>query len=41
MVLIAGLVLAGVAAFVLYPFQQDAGTISDDTTVGETVATDR
>ena len=29
-VLIAGLVLAGAAALILHPFQQDAGTIDGD-----------
>lgn len=39
-VLIAGLVLAGVLALVLHPFEQDAGTIDNAATISESAAAD-
>lgn len=39
-VLVAGLVLAGVAALVLHPFKQDAGTIDNAATATEAAAAD-
>lgn len=39
-VLVAGLVLAGVLALVLYPFEQDAGTIDNAATVSGAATTD-
>lgn len=38
-VLIAGLILAGVVALILHPYQQDAGTIDEETTVGADIST--
>lgn len=38
MVLIGGLVLAGVLALVLYPFEQDAGTIDNAPAATEATA---
>ena len=39
-VLIAGLVLAGVVALILHPFEQDAGTIDNAATISGSAATD-
>ncbi|MAZ16148.1 hypothetical protein [Oricola sp.] len=40
MVLIGGLVLAGVLALILHPFEQGAGTIDNAAAISETAAAD-
>lgn len=37
-ILLTGLVLAGAAALVLYPYKQDAGTLDTAQTIEETTA---